>query len=49
MLSYQWANISKECFQHFVESVPRRIKAGLKAKGVQTQYKYGVPNNPLGE
>jgi len=28
-----WANISKECFQHLVESMPRRIKAVLKAKG----------------
>jgi len=26
-----WANISKECFQHLVESRPRRIKAVLKA------------------
>jgi len=26
-----WANISKECFQHLVESVPRRTKAVLKA------------------
>ncbi|KAG2455504.1 TCB1 transposase, partial [Polypterus senegalus] len=31
-----WANISKECFQHLVESMPRRIKAVLKAKGGQT-------------
>jgi len=29
--------------------MPRRIKAVLKAKGGQTQYWYGVPNNPLGE
>jgi len=29
--------------------MPRRIKAVLKAKGGQTQYSYGVPNNPLGE
>ncbi len=28
-------NISEECFQHLVESMPRRIKAVLKAKGVQ--------------
>jgi len=44
-----WANISKECFQHLVESMPRRIKADLKEKGGQTHYYYGVPNNPLGE
>jgi len=30
--------MSKECFQHFVESMPCRIKAVLKAKGGQTQY-----------
>jgi len=33
-----WANISKECFQHLVESIPCRIKAVLKAKWGQTQY-----------
>jgi len=33
-----WANISKECFRHLVESMPRRIKAILKAKGGQTQH-----------
>ncbi len=27
--------ISEECFQHLVESMPRIIKAVLKAKGVQ--------------
>jgi len=27
----KWANISKEGFQHLVESMPRRIKAVLKA------------------
>jgi len=37
-----WANISKECFQDLVESVPRTIKAVLKAKWGQTKY-YGVP------
>jgi len=26
--------------------MPHRIKAVLKAKGGQTQYYYGVPNNP---
>jgi len=44
-----WANISKEWFQHLVESMPCRIKAVLKVKGGQAQYYYGVPNNPLGE
>jgi len=44
-----WANISKECFQYFVESMPRRIKAVLKAKEGQTQCYYGIPNNPLAE
>jgi len=29
--------------------MPRIIKAVLKAKGGQTQYCRGVPNNPLGE
>ena len=33
-----WANISKECYQHLVESMPRRIKAVLKAKGGPTPY-----------
>jgi len=33
-----WTKISKECFQHLVESMPRRIKAVLKVKGGQTQY-----------
>jgi len=33
-----WANISKERFQHLAESMPRRIKAVLKAKGEQTHY-----------
>ncbi len=28
-----WTKISEECFQHLVESMPRRIKAVLKAKG----------------
>ncbi len=30
-----WTKISEECFQHLVESMPRRIKAVLKAKAVQ--------------
>ncbi len=31
-----WTKISEECFQHLVESMPRRIKAVLKAKGGPT-------------
>ncbi len=30
-----WTKISEERFQHLVESMPRRIKAVLKTKGVQ--------------
>ncbi len=30
-----WTKISEECFQHLVESVPRKIYAVLKTKGVQ--------------
>ncbi len=30
-----WTNISEECFQHLVESMPQRCKAVLKTKGVQ--------------
>ncbi len=33
-----WTNISEECFQNLVESMPRRIKAVLKAKGGPTRY-----------
>ncbi len=32
-----WTNISEECFQHLVESMPQRIKAVLKAKGGSTK------------
>jgi len=28
-----WANISKECFQHLVESMPRRIKGSEGERG----------------
>ncbi len=28
-------NMDQNCFQHLVESMPRRIKSGLKANGVQ--------------
>ncbi|KAK0140016.1 Transposable element Tcb2 transposase [Merluccius polli] len=33
-----WTKLSEECFQYLVESVPRRIKAVLKAKGGPTRY-----------
>ncbi len=33
-----WTKISEECFQHLVKSMPRRIKALLKAKGGPTCY-----------
>ncbi len=33
-----WTKISEECLQHLVESIPRRIKAVLKAKGGPTRY-----------
>ncbi len=33
-----WIKISEECFQHLVQSMPRRIKAVLKAKGGPNRY-----------
>ncbi len=33
-----WTKISEECFQHLVESMPRRINAVLKIKGGPTRY-----------
>ncbi len=33
-----WTKISEECLQHLVESMPRRIKAVLKAKGGPSRY-----------
>ncbi len=33
-----WTKISEERFQHIVESMPRRIKPVLKAKGGPTRY-----------
>ncbi len=33
-----WTKISEESFQHIVESMPRRIKAVLKAKGGPSRY-----------
>ncbi len=41
-----WTKISEECLQHLVESMPRRIKAVQKAKGVQPG---GVPNKLASE
>ncbi len=33
-----WTKISDKYFQHLVESIPRRMKAVLKAKGGPTRY-----------
>ncbi len=33
-----WTNISEECFQNLVESIPQRIKAVLKAKVCPNRY-----------
>ncbi len=33
-----WTKISEECFQHLVESMPRRMKAVLNAKVGPTRY-----------
>ncbi len=33
-----WTKISEKYFQHLVESMPRRIKAVLKAEGGPTRY-----------
>ncbi len=33
-----WTKIYEECIQHLVESMTRRIKAVLKAKGAPTRY-----------
>ncbi len=33
-----WTKISEECFQHIVESKPRRINTVLKVKGGLTRY-----------
>ncbi len=33
-----WTKISEECFQHLVESMPRRITAVLKAKEGPSRY-----------
>ncbi len=33
-----WTKINEECFQHLDESMPRRIKAVLKAKWGPTRH-----------
>ena len=33
-----WTRISKECFQHLVESMTRQIESVLSAKAAPTQY-----------
>ncbi len=33
-----WTKVSEECFQNLVESMPRRVKAVLKAKGGPPRY-----------
>lgn len=38
-----WTEISKECFQHLLESVPQIIKQCLRKRGL-TQYSHGLPN-----
>ncbi len=43
-----WAKVSEECFHHLVESMPRLIKAVLKAKGGPRYYQ-GVPNQVASE
>ncbi len=43
-----WTKISKEFFQHFIESMQRMIKAVLKAKGGPTRF-YPVPNKVASE
>ncbi len=44
-----WTKISEECFQYLVESMPRRFKAVLKAKGGPIPYLQGVPNKVASE
>ncbi len=44
-----WTKISEECFQHLVESMPRRIKAVRKAKVGPTRYLQGLPNKVASE
>ncbi len=44
-----WTKFSEECFQYLVESMPRIIKAVLKAKEGPTQYLQGVPNKVASE
>lgn len=43
------AKIAEECFQHLIESVSQRIRAGLKAEEGLTQYYHSVPNTVFSE
>lgn len=38
--------IFEECFEHLVQSVPQKIKAGIKE---YKEYQKGVPNEMAGE
>lgn len=44
-----WTRISKECFQHHMESMPWVTDAVLRANGVPMHYQYSVPNKVLNE
>ncbi len=44
-----WTKSSEECFQHLVESTPRRIKEVLKTKVGPTRYQQGVHNKVASE
>lgn len=44
-----WTKMSDDCFQDLDESVPRRIKAVMQAKGGPTHNEKGVPNQVAGE
>lgn len=43
----KWTRISKECFHHLVESIPRRIEAVLRGKAGPTRHLYSVYSEVL--